>query len=140
VFTLKAVQKTIIMLHIPSLYITTSAHRGRGVFTAESIDKESFIEICPLLIIPREQVPIIHQTVFHDYYFLLPDFDGVACIPLGYGCLYNHNKTPNAEVRIDIENQQIEIHAIQDISAGTEIFIDYQDGDREFEEVWFEVF
>jgi len=127
------------MLHVPSLYIAESSARGRGVFTAKVLDNENLIEICPLLIIPSEQVAAIHQTVIHDYYFLLPDSDGAACIPLGYGCLYNHSETPNAEVRIDMENEQIEIHAIKNILAGTEIFIDYQDGDREFEEVWFEV-
>jgi len=128
------------MLHIPSLYVAESRGRGRGVFTAEVIDNESLIEICPLLVIPSEQVSTIHQTIFHDYYFLLPDSDGGACIPLGYGCLYNHSETPNAEVRIDMENKQIEIHAIENILAGAEVFIDYQDGDREFEEVWFEIF
>jgi len=128
------------MLHIPSLYIAESPSRGRGVFTAETIGNESLIEICPLLIIPAQQVMTVHKTVFHDYYFLLPDSDGAACIPLGYGCLYNHSETPNAEVRIDIKNEQIEIHALKNILAGAEIFIDYQDGDREFEEVWFKVF
>jgi len=127
------------MLHVPSLYIAKSSLRGRGVFVAEAIDNENLIEICPLLIIPPEQVATIHKTVFHDYYFLLPDSDGLACIPLGYGCLYNHSETPNAEVRIDLKNEQIEIHAIKNILAGAEIFIDYQDGDREFKEVWFEV-
>ena len=126
------------MLHVPSLYIAESLVRGRGVFIAENIDSESLIEICPLLIIPPEQVAAIHKTIIHDYYFLLPNSGGAACIPLGYGCLYNHSETPNAEVRIDMENEQIEIHAIKNILAGAEIFIDYQDGDREFEEVWFE--
>jgi len=128
------------MLHIPSLYITQSPSRGRGVFIAEALDNKSLIEICPLLIIPSKQVSTIHQTIFHDYYFLLPDSDGAACIPLGYGCLYNHSEAPNAEVRVDLESQQIEIHAIKNILAGAEIFIDYQDGDRAFEAVWFEVF
>jgi len=103
------------MLHIPSLYIAQSPLRGRGVFTAKVVDNESLIEICPLLVIPAEQVLTIHQTIIHDYYFLLPDSNGAACIPLGYGCVYNHSETPNAEVRIDIENEQIEIHAIKNI-------------------------
>lgn len=125
------------MLHIPSLYIAESPTRGRGVFTAESINDKSLIEICPLLTIPSKQVAAIHETVFHDYYFLLPDSAGAACIPLGYGCLYNHSKTPNAEARID--NEQLEIHATKNILAGGEIFIDYQGADKNFDEVWFEV-
>jgi len=125
------------MLHIPSLYIAESPIRGRGVFTAERIENKSLIEICPLLTIPPKQVAAIHKTVFHDYYFLLPDSDGAACIPLGYGCLYNHSKTPNAEARI--ADEQLEIHAIKNILAGGEIFIDYQGGDKAFEGVWFDV-
>ncbi len=125
------------MLHVPSLYIAKSPLRGRGVFIAEALDNKSLIEICPLLIFPSKEVSTIHQTVIHDYYFLLPDSEGAACIPLGYGCLYNHSKTPNAEARID--NEQLEIHATKNILAGGEIFIDYQGADKNFDEVWFEV-
>lgn len=127
------------MLQIPGLFIAASAARGRGVFTATAIEKDSLIEICPILVIPAEQVEAIHKTIFHDYYFLLPDTDGAACIPLGNGCLYNHNETPNANVIFDIAFNQLEIHCIKNIPAGTEIFIDYHGNDRVENALWFEV-
>ncbi len=127
------------MLQIPGLFIAESAARGRGVFVAAAIKKGSLIEICPILVIPSEQVGAIHKTIFHDYYFLLPDTDGAACIPLGNGCLYNHSKVPNANVVLDAVFDQLEIHCIKDIPAGTEIFIDYNGNDRVGDALWFEV-
>lgn len=128
------------MLHIPSLYIMESEGRGRGVFTSEAIEKDSVIELCPLVIIPKNEVTLIHKTVLHDYYFLVPDDSGNACFPLGYGLLYNHSKTPNAETFINLETNYLEVHSTQKIEAGAEIFIDYQDSNEgEKPDLWFEI-
>ncbi len=130
------------MLHIPSIYIAESEGRGRGVFTSEAIAEEDIIEICPLIIVPKEQIPFLDKTILYDYYFLLPDDSEKACFPLGYGMLYNHHPKPNAEVVFDLENNFIQIHCIQDIEAGEEIFINYQNNtvDDEIPDLWFEVF
>lgn len=126
------------MLHIPGLYIAHSEDRGRGVFTAQELHKGDMIEICPLLVIPKKQVKTIHQTVLHDYYFLLEKPKGAACIALGYGSIYNHHTKPNAKVIFDYEKQELEIQCCKTINAGDEIFIDYTDGDEVFkEELWF---
>jgi len=129
------------MLHIPSLYIMQSEGRGRGVFTSEAIEVDGVIELCPLVIIPKEQVKLIHQTVLHDYYFLVPNDSGDACFPLGYGLIYNHSSEPNAEVFINLDTNYLEVHCIKKIEAGEEIFINYQDTDDDDEKskLWFEV-
>jgi hypothetical protein len=129
------------MLHIPSIYIAESEERGRGVFTSEDIDNEDIIEICPLIIILKEQIPFLDKTTLYDYYFLMPDDSENACLPLGYGMLYNHNPEPNAEVVFDLANNYIQIHCIHPIAAGEEIFINYQNVEAEDEKpkLWFEV-
>ena len=58
------------MQHIPGLYIAESPSRGRGVFTAHEVQEGDVIEICPVVIIPSEQLDQINKTVFFDYYFV----------------------------------------------------------------------
>lgn len=129
------------MLHIPSLYIMASKGRGRGVFTSETIEVDCMIELCPLIIIPKNQVSLIHQTILHDYYYMIPNESGDVCLPLGYGLIYNHSPTPNAEVFININTNYFEVHCIRTIKAGEEIFVNYQDteNDDEKPQLWFDV-
>lgn len=125
-----------LMLHIPSLYIADTESKGRGVFISEDIETDNLIEICPLIVIPKSDVDKIHQTILHDYYFIYQEEDGSICMPLGYGCLYNHSARPNARVAYDFESQQIHIISTRKINAGDEILIDYRAG--EDRELWFE--
>ena len=128
------------MLHIPGLYIAPSAGRGRGVFTATDIAAGSLIELCPVIVIPPDQRSQVDQTVFYDYYFNWPEPTGAACLPLGYGGLYNHHPDPNAEIVLDLDAPGIQIHARRDIIAGSELFLDYSGGEgAERAGLWFAV-
>ena len=126
------------MMHIPSLFITHSEGRGRGVFTGEDINKNDIIEICPILIIPQKDVERIHQTVLHDYYFIHPNLKETIYIPLGYGCIYNHSSDENAEVVFDADANQMQIHCLKNIKAGEEILINYNGDSKEGVKIWFE--
>ncbi|MCB0654830.1 MAG: SET domain-containing protein-lysine N-methyltransferase [Saprospiraceae bacterium] len=126
------------MLHVPGLYIAPVREKGRGVFCGHDLQPGDTIELCPLLFIPGHQLPTIHQTVFHDYYFLWPGPQGAACIALGYGSLYNHDRDPNAEVIMDTEAGMLEIRCLQTISAGNEILIDYTGGGAPEAPIWFQ--
>lgn len=57
------------MLQVPGLFIQESPLGGRGVFSSMDIPKDSIIEVCPVLVIPKSELPIIHKTILHDYYF-----------------------------------------------------------------------
>ncbi len=127
------------MQHIPGLYISTSENRGRGVFTAHEVSKGDVIEICPLLLIPSDQVKLIDKTIFYDYYYSWPGEEGGACIALGYGSLYNHSTKPNADVIFDLEEHTVVIKALKKIKANQEILIDYQGGQEDGTDLWFEV-
>jgi SET domain-containing protein len=112
------------MLHVPSLYVSESNGKGRGIFTAEDLDAETIIELCPVIFIPKNQIHFLDKTTLYDYYFIWPDGERV-CLALGYGSLYNHDKKPNAEVVFDLDNEMIVIKSISHISAGSEICIHY---------------
>ncbi|MBL7794365.1 MAG: SET domain-containing protein-lysine N-methyltransferase [Saprospiraceae bacterium] len=124
-------------MHIPSLYIAPSPKAGRGVFTSAPIEPDDVIEICPVIIVPEKDVPLIHQTYLHDYYFL---WENKQCaIALGYGSLYNHSPLPNAEYYMDYDNQAISVYCIRPIQPGEEITISYTDEGDERTKLWFDV-
>ncbi len=126
------------MLHIPGLYVAESEGRGRGMFTAHEINKGDLIEICPIIRIPDGDLKQIHDTILHDYYFVWSGKDGGACIVLGYGSIYNHSATPNAQFIFDYPNLSMEIECLTTIAPGDEIFIDYAEGGKGEENLWFD--
>ncbi|MBK8626333.1 MAG: SET domain-containing protein-lysine N-methyltransferase [Saprospiraceae bacterium] len=73
----------------------------------------------------KSQLPIIHKTVLHDYYFLWGEEMDECATALGFGSLYNHAIHPNANFILDLENNTIDVEAIKDISAGAEITLNY---------------
>jgi len=115
------------MLSIRDLYILNDEQKGRSVFCAHDIEADSIIECCPVIILGKKDTQKIHQTELFNYYFTWNDEKGSSAIPLGYGCLYNHDSYANAETRIDKEAKQICVYAIKVIPAGTEITINYWD-------------
>ncbi|MBP6398863.1 MAG: SET domain-containing protein-lysine N-methyltransferase [Saprospiraceae bacterium] len=125
------------MQRVASLYIASSDNRGRGVFTASPIHEGDIIEVCPVIVIPKRELPIIHKTILHDYYFLWGDKLDDCAIALGYGSMYNHELNPNANFILDLENMTIDIEAIQDIAAGEEITLNYHGEPGDESEVWF---
>lgn len=125
------------MNQIPGLYIQDDSTKGRAVFTAIDISQGDLIEICPVIIIPKAQLPIIHKTCLHDYYFLWGENMEDCAIALGFGSLYNHTVHPNADFILDTESRTIDIVALTDIPAGTEITINYHGEPGDDNPLWF---
>ncbi|MEL6988949.1 MAG: SET domain-containing protein [Bacteroidota bacterium] len=123
--------------HVPSLFVAKN-NKGRGIFTTEKINKGDLIEVCPLIIIPKDQVKQIHESKLHDYYFLWGEDQKEIAIALGYGSLYNHQLHPNADFLLDLVNETIDIFCIKDIGAGEEITINYHGEDGANDPLWFE--
>jgi len=124
------------MKALPHLYIAETERKGRGVFTAIEIPSGSLIEICPLILIPISQMPLLDRTELYNYYFIW-DQAHIA-LTLGYGSIYNHSKEPNARVIYDFDTQEIQIEAISDIEGGAEITIHYLDEEDPDHKLWFE--
>nr|AWJ66330.1 hypothetical protein [uncultured bacterium] len=125
---------------MPNLYITHHPVKGRCVHCAEDIKKGSLIEICPVITLSVEDTKLIHQTHLYDYYFGWDEDKDTSALVLGYGSLYNHSPTPNAESDRLMAAKELHIIAIQDIPAGKEITINYQGTAKNSPcEIWFEV-
>lgn len=125
------------MQRVPGLYVADTGDKGRGVYTTQDIHSGDLIEICPVIIIPATELPIIHKTVLHDYYFIWGEDPPSCAIALGFGSLYNHEIFPNAEFILDFDNLTIDILAIRDIAAGEEISINYHGASGEEGILWF---
>jgi len=126
-------------LHHPGIYVAPSEGKGLGVFTHQLIKEDDIIEICPIILIPPEQVAIINPTIFYHYYFSWENPKNSASIALGYGSIYNHSFAPNAEVISDFDNQTITFKCIKNIKPGEEIFIDYCGGKENIKNLWFDL-
>lgn len=127
------------MQQIPGLYMLDSEERGRGMYCINDISEGDLIEVCPVLIIPKCELPIIHKTTLHDYYFLWGEDMDQCVIALGYGSIYNHEVECNADFHLDMPNKTIDIIAISDIPAHTEITLNYHGEYGDETELWFEV-
>ena len=121
----------------PGLYIAHTEDKGRGVFTSQPIEEGDVIEICPVIVIPKSELPIIHKTVLHDYYFLWGNDHEECAIALGFGSIYNHELKPNAKFILDVDNLTIDIEAILPIEAGEEITLNYHGESENGDRLWF---
>lgn len=123
---------------IPHLYVAASDLHDRGIFSLAPIPQGSIIEICPVLIIPPDQLEHLKKTVLYDYYWDWNEDKKSGAIALGFGALYNHSYQPNARYLVDFENRHIEIHAIANIEAGEEINFNYNGDPKDQSKVWFD--
>ncbi|MDZ7876849.1 MAG: SET domain-containing protein [Saprospiraceae bacterium] len=121
----------------PGLFIANSDLGGRGVFTSVPILEDDVIEICPVIVMKKGEIPIIDKTTLYDYYFLWGDDAEQCVIALGYGSLYNHLAPSNADYGMDFEGQTIEIYAVRNIEAGEEVTINYHGDPYDDSPTWF---
>ena len=121
-----------------SIIVAPSDLHGQGVFAARDIEAGEVIEVCPIILFPKEQLPYVRQTVLDDYYFDWGEEGEWYALCLGYGSLYNHSYQPNAEYGMDFEARTIDFYCIKDIPAGSEILINYNGDVDSQTKVWFE--
>jgi hypothetical protein len=103
--------------------------KGRGVVATEDIKKDEVIEICPVLFLSEKEVDFIkNNSEIIKYYYLWQYAINKYCLMLGYGSIYNHSQTPNADVDYNTKNPEnyLVFEALDDIKAGEEILIDYE--------------
>lgn len=120
---------------VPSdcIEIKRIAGKGRGVFARRPIAEGTLIEIAPVLVLSEEDM---ETTELAGHCFLWSA--GKVGLPLGYGALYNHSYTPNAEY-LDRAPQTKVYRALRDIAAGEEITINYNGSPTDRSPVGFEV-
>lgn len=125
------------MQSIPSLFVAPSALGGRGVFTSEDIPQGSVVEICPVIVLPEKDRTLLDQTKLHDYYFIWGEQENQCAIILGFGSIYNHSFSPNAEYSPDYPGESLSFYALKAIEAGSEITVNYNGTPDEQSGLWF---
>ncbi len=120
------------------LFIAPSTGMGRGVFTRENIEKDTVVEIAPVIVMSRDERKLLDQTRLHDYIFEWGGKKDQCCVAHGYIAVYNHSYRSNCEYEMDFENEQIRIKAIRFIKAGEELFINYNGDWNNAKPVWFD--
>ncbi|MCZ2260002.1 SET domain-containing protein [Sporosarcina sp. G11-34] len=112
---------------------------GRGIFATRDIKTGELIEVSPVLTSSKNDWKYLKKTVLYNYCFSWGENYEHTAIALGYGSLYNHSYTPNAEYKYNIDNLSIDFYAISDITDGQEITINYNESSEDDSPLWFEV-
>jgi uncharacterized protein len=124
---------------LPVLSIAAASQKGRGVFTESDINRDTVIEISPVIVRTKEDRMLLDQTLLHDYIFEWGQDTKQCCMALGYIPLYNHSYRSNCVYQMDYEEQLISIKTVRFIKAGEELFINYNGDWNDPKPVWFEV-
>lgn len=112
------------VLKIPTkISIQESPGKGLGVFATELIKKDEIIEECHLI----EADNLRHHPNLERYLFSYPKKSSpfYHMIALGYGSIYNHSSSPNADWNEHDTLKAFKFFAIKDILPGEEIVIEY---------------
>jgi len=127
----------------PKIYVADSKIHGRGVFTSQDLFPDEIIEqahvVHPINKSPNNLDDVYRKYFFawpflkqnwkeyvNTYGFLPPNLISYPVCVLGFGMIYNHDKTNfNAKAIINTEENFIEFRATKKILAGEEITICY---------------
>lgn len=107
------------------LYIKAVKGKGRGVFCDEAIAAGEIIEVCPVIVVPANNAPAIQNTGLADYSFNFNKEENTLSLVMGFGSLYNYSRWPNALYILYPALEIMMYTAYTDISAHTEITINY---------------
>lgn len=122
----------------PCLFIADTETMGKGVFTSESITRDSVIEIAPVIIMSAEERKHLDKTLLHDYIFEWGKDASRCAMALGWVPVYNHSYRANCEYEMDYETNSITIKTVRPVDAGEELFINYGGSWNEDKPVWFD--
>ncbi|MEO8960942.1 MAG: SET domain-containing protein [Ginsengibacter sp.] len=120
------------------LYIKNTVTKGRGVFTAEKINKGIVIEVAPVLVMSHEDKLLVDRTLLYDYIFDWGNDKNKCCIALGLVSIYNHSYTSNCEYFMDFKEDTIQIKTVREIQSGEELTINYNGDWNDEKQVWFD--
>lgn len=109
--------KTELVRH-PKIVVKKSPIHGYGVYAGAEIAKGEIIEECyAITSLINDMGPPFQDYVFGD--------KRIFAIPLGFGCIYNHSYSPNAEFTLHEHEPIVTFAAIRSIKKGEEIFVSY---------------
>lgn len=123
---------------LPCLFIAPARDMGRGVFTSQSLEADSIVEISPVIAMGSKDRELLDQTLLHDYIFEWGNDKQQCCMALGYVPIYNHSYASNCEYEMDYAHEIITIKTVRFIKAGEELFINYNGNWDDDKPLWFD--
>jgi SET domain-containing protein len=127
------------MIH-PSLYIDISEKKGKAVFTNELIEKNTIIEVSPVIVMNNTDRLHLDKTLLHDYIFEWGGDKSQCCMALGFIPMYNHSYKSNCEYFMEFEDETIFVKTVRAIEIGEELTINYNGDWDDESKVWFDVY
>ena len=122
----------------PFLFIDTTPHKGRGVFTNKKLEADTVIEVSPVIVMSKMDREHLDKTLLHDYIFEWGAQKDKCCMALGLVPIYNHSFTSNCEYFMDFEKDIISVKTVRAIKKGEEITINYNGDWNDSAALWFE--
>lgn len=121
------------------LLVRRVAKKGRGVFALKSFKPGDVIENCPVLTFSPKERKHLEKTQLNYYIYPWRSTRGASLV-LGYGSIYNHSFSPNADWKQNFKTQSMVYRAIKNIKRGEEITVNYNgEPDEQTPIDWFEV-
>ena len=122
-----------------NIIVRRVAKKGRGVFAVHNFKAGGVIENCPVLIFAPKERKHLEKTLLNYYIYPWRSTRGAAVV-LGYGSIYNHSFSPNADWKQNFKTQSMVFRAIKTIKKGEEITVNYNsEPDDQTPIDWFEV-
>lgn len=113
--------------------------KGLGVFALKDFKKGELIEAAPVLIFTPTDRKNLEKTPLSHYIYPWRSTRGAA-LAFGYGSVYNHSYSPNADWKQNFKNQTMEYKAVKEIRAGEEITVNYNGEPDDTSPIdWFDV-
>jgi SET domain-containing protein len=121
------------------IIVKRTGKKGLGVFALKDFKEGEIIESAPVLIFNTKGRRNLEKTLLSHYIYPWRSTRGAALI-LGYGSIYNHSFSPNADWKQNFKTRCMVYRAIKSIKKGEEITVNYNgepDDDKPID--WFEV-
>lgn len=103
--------------------------KSRGVIATQDVQAGETIEVCPIVFLSKKDISFLENEsdVLRFYYLIQPEI-GKCCVMFGYGSMYNHSLSPNAEIDYNEKSAEnfLFFKALKDIKTGEEIVFNYQ--------------
>ena len=122
-----------------NIIVRRAVKKGLGVFALKNFEAGEIIESCPVLVFDTKGRKNLEKTQLSHYIYPWRSTRGAALV-LGYGSIYNHSFSPNADWKQNFKTQSMVFRALKSIKKGDEILVNYNgEPDDESEIDWFEV-
>lgn len=105
------------------LEIRDAKDKGRGVFARKDFAAGDVIEECPVIVLTEAEDKDVQKTILGRYVYEWEE--KTSAVVLGYGSIFNHSYSPNAQYTRNFKKNLLVYTAIKDIPAGTEIVVNY---------------